>query len=448
MTIGCNFIQLENTVLIFSEKSSPRLKYILNLIFKDVYGLNYEITQDIEAFKASTDPKINYSHKDGSGGIRILPFSLLFEYGIKDHHIEINGHPAYFKYFFKNNGEVPFDIFSASFWLLSRYEEYLPFKPDRYNRFEVKNSLAWQNNFIEIPLVNLWLEEFKKKLMNQFPQLNFRSRHFNYISSIDIDNAYKFSHKGLMRTLGGYAKSIVTNNRSEFKERTTVLLHRKNDPFDSYDFLLATQKKYELETLYFFLLGDYGVNDKNHPSNNKDFRSLIQHLADYSGTGIHPSYRSTANLNQLKVEINRLSNITHKDVKNSRQHFGILTFPATYQALLQAGLTHDHSMGYGNCNGFRASFCWPYNWYDLDSEQETPLIIHPFCIIETSIKYNNNATAENAVSFVTPIINEVKKYNGELVSIFHNDTLGEEPEWKGWQKVYTDLIEEILKPNP
>ncbi len=102
-------------------------------------------------------------------------------------------------------------------------------------------------------------------------------------------------------------------------------------------------------------------------------------------------------------------------------------------------------MGYESCNGFRAAFCLPYNWYDLDSEQETSLVIHPFCIIETSMRYNNNAVPENAVSFVKPIIDEVKKYNGELISIFHNDTLGEVPEWKGWQKVYTDLIEEVLK---
>ena len=33
--------------------------------------------------------------------------------------------------------------------------------------------------------------------------------------------------------------------------------------------ILEIQKMYDLHVIYFFLLGDYGVNDKNLPSNNK-----------------------------------------------------------------------------------------------------------------------------------------------------------------------------------
>jgi hypothetical protein len=247
-----------------------------------------------------------------------------------------------------------------------------------------------------------------------------------------------------MREAGGYFKSIVTRNFKEVKERTAVLLNKKADPFDSYDFLLDIQKKNNLNVLYFFLLGDYGVNDKNHPANNKDFQVLIKHLADYAKIGIHPSYRSNNDLNQLKIEVNRLANITHRDIKNSRQHFAILKFPETYQALLQTGVTADYSMGYGNYNGFRSSFCIPYNWYDLDAEQETPLIIHPFCIIETTLKFTNKATEKTAMQFVKPIIDEVKKYKGELVTTIHNDTMGNVKEWEGWKEVYEQIVHEAL----
>jgi len=441
---GGKFVSLENGILIYSEKNGPRLKYICDLIFKDVYGLSYAITSNHEEFINYTGARISYSNREADKGIRITPFTLLFEYGVKDHHVEVNGNNLYKHIFFKTpNGALPFDIFSASFWLLTRYEEYLPFIPDQFNRFDISNSLAYQYHFIEIPLVNLWLEKFKKLLSDSYPGLQFGRRKFNFISTIDIDNAYKYRYKGLMRTLGGYLKSILRNNRKELNERMLVLSKRKNDPFDSYDFLLSVQEEFKLKTLFFFLLGDYGVNDKNHPSNNKDFQALIKHLADYSEIGIHPSYGSNTNLYQLKIEVNRLANITHRDIINSRQHFSVLSFPYTYQSLLQSGIVNDYSMGYANYNGFRASFCWPYNWYDLDSEQETSLIIHPFCIIETSIRFHNLATPGNAVSVAKPMIDEVKKYGGELVSIFHNDTLGEEPEWEGWRNVYRDFIKEV-----
>ena len=101
-------------------------------------------------------------------------------------------------------------------------------------------------------------------------------------------------------------------------------------------------------------------------------------------------------------------------------------------------------MGYGNYNGFRAGFCIPYNWYDLDAEIETALIVHPFCVIETTLKYNNGATPQTAITFAKPYIDEVKKYKGELVSIFHNDTLGSVLQWKGWQGFYTEFVKEVL----
>lgn len=436
---------MSQSVLVYSVKSSPRLKYILNIILKDVLGLDYVITQNPVQFEQSEVIRINYSsQKFIKDGIKINPTTVLFEYGIKDHLIEVNSHKDYSKLFFKSNGDVPFDILAASFWLITRYEEYLPFKQDKYNRFDVKNSLAFQYDFIDVPLVNLWIEEFKKLLLSKYPDLNFKKHQYSYVSTVDIDNAYKFKFKGIMREAGGYLKSIVTRNFKEVKERTAVVFNGKIDPFDSYDFLLEVQKKNNLNVLFFFLLGDYGVNDKNHPANNKDFQILIKHLADYAKIGIHPSYKSNDNLNQLKVEVNRLANITHRDIKNSRQHFAILKFPETFQALLQTGITADYSMGYGNYNGFRASFCIPYNWYDLDAEQETPLIIHPFCIIETTLRFTNKATNETAIQFAKPIIDEVKKYGGELVTIIHNDTMGSVNEWKGWKEVYEQIVQEAL----
>jgi hypothetical protein len=435
-------------VLVYSVKNSPRLKYILNIIIKDVYGLDYSITHNPVQFEQSESLKINYSsQKFTRDGIKIVPVNLLFEFGIKDHLIEVHNHPEYHRMFFRSSGDLPFDILSASFWLLSRYEEYLPFKQDKYNRFDVKNSLAFQYDFTDVPLVNLWLEQFKKLILARYPSVHFVKHRYSFVSTVDIDNAYKFKFKGIMREAGGYLKSLVTRNFSEIRERTNVIFNRKEDPFDSYKFLLDIQKKYDLNVIFFFLLGDYGVNDKNHPANNKDFQILIKHLADYAKIGIHPSFRSNNDLSQLKIEVNRLANITHRDIKNSRQHFGVLKFPETYQSLLQAGISNDYSMGYGNYNGFRASFCYPYNWYDLDSEQETPLIIHSFSIIETTLRFTDKATDATALQFARPIIDQVKRYDGELVTIVHNDTMGSVKEWEGWKEVYEQIVIEAMRKN-
>lgn len=357
----------------------------------------------------------------------IKPHSVLFDVGIKDYPIEVSNHKQFLKILFKNSNDViPFDFFGSSFWLLTRYEEYLPFKTDKHNRFNYKSSLAYQYDFIQIPLLNLWLNEIQNYLRELFPVLKFKNHSYNFISTIDIDNAYKFTHKGFVRAFAGYLADIYSKNFSELKDRLNVIIGKKHDPFDCYRFLIDTHKKENINAIYFFLLGDYGPNDKNHSATNLEFQALIKSLADYSAIGIHPSYGSNNKSQQLKIEISRLANIIHRTITISRQHFSMLNFPTTYQNLVQSGIHRDFSMGYTNMNGFRASYCYPYKWYNLSNEMLTPLTINSFCIAENTLKYFANKESKTLIDLASPIINEVKKYNGQLISIFHNDTFNTE----------------------
>jgi hypothetical protein len=389
-------------------------------------GLEVVSTFDLDEFKNATLPKINYSDVKLENCLNIKPHSILFDVGIKDYPIEVNNHQHFFKIFFKNSTtQIPFDLFAASFWLLSRYEEYLPFKTDKHNRFNYRSSLAYQYDFIQTPLINLWLKELQLCLAEFYPLLEFKEHSYSFISTVDIDNAYKFKHKGFVRALAGYVTDVFSKNLSRFNDRLKVIFGQKKDPFDCYDFLIDTHKKLNINAIYFFLLGDYGPNDKNQSATNLPFQSLIKSMADYSVVGIHPSYASTNKLKQLKIEISRLANIIHKPITSSRQHFSMLKFPQTYLELLQAGIEQDYSMGYTNLNGFRASFCFPYKWYNIENEMLTPLTINPFCIAENTLTYYSEKENKSLNELVLPLINEVKKYNGQLISIFHNDTFNE-----------------------
>jgi hypothetical protein len=316
------------------------------------------------------------------------------------------------------NNQVPFDLFGAAFWLLSRYEEYLPYKGDKHQRFSYRSSLAYQYEFIQISLVNLWISSLQQILKTKYETIVFSQHEYQFLSSIDIDNAYKYKYKGFIRTLAGI---ISDKSLRKIKERFKIILGLKADPFDCYQFLIDQHKQLNIKALYFILLGDYGPNDKNHSATDLRFQSLIKHLKDYSDVGIHPSFGSNANLRQLKVEVNRLTNITHAIITQSRQHFSMLKFPSTYQNLLQASIYHDYSMGYTNYNGFRASYCLPYKWYNLDIEASSTLTLHPFCINENTLMLNTKKNYDEMLKISETVINEVKKYNGQCISIFHND---------------------------
>ena len=51
-------------------------------------------------------------------------------------------------------------------------------------------------------------------------------------------------------------------------------------------------------------------------------------------------------------------------------------------------------------------------------------------------------TPDEAFDKVKNLIVEIKKVNGVFSTLWHNETLSDEKQWKGWKKVYEDIIEE------
>ncbi|MCC6837271.1 MAG: polysaccharide deacetylase family protein [Bacteroidia bacterium] len=412
------------------------------MIFKDYLSIDFALTDNVEEFKNSTAPKLSYTINPIADELFFTSRNLLFESGITEQNISIFEYNNE-KVFFATGkaSALPFDVFAASFFLVSRYEEYLPHIRDEHDRFDAKDSLAFQNNFLQKPLVNIWALWIKNALKNKYPQLQFPERKYQFVSTIDIDNAYAFREKGFTRSIGGYLKAFSKFDINEIKQRTKVLLGLEKDPYDTYDFQLEILRKHKFKSIYFFLLGDYGVNDKNLPIESKKFQSLIKTLGDYADVGIHPSYGSNKSKEQLKKEVGRLSKVLHRDVTKSRQHFLKLTLPETYRNLIDLDIKDDYTMGFASQVGFRASICTPFNFYDLDMELETKLKIHPFAIMEGTLKYYMKVKPEDAMKRIKPLINEVKAVNGDFMSLWHNDTLNNQNLWIGWQKVYQEMVE-------
>ena len=433
-------------LLVYTHKITHRNKYIFNLLFKDILGIDFKLSTDSEEFKLNKGAKLSYTNSPIGDELFFVSRNLLFETGITEQNISV--------FEFKNNkvffatgkaSVFPFDIFAASFYLVSRYEEYLPHIRDEHDRFDAKDSLAFMNGFLQKPLINIWAGWIKETLIKKFPELIFPKKKYEFISTIDIDNAYAYREKGFARTIGGYLKSLSTFNFPELVRRTHVLLGKEKDPYDTYDFQLEILKRYKLKSIYFFLLGDYGINDKNLPIESKEFQSLIKMLGDYADIGIHPSYGSNKNREQLKKEVSRLSKVLHRDITKSRQHFLKLTLPETYRNLIDLDITDDYTMGFASQVGFRASICSTFNFYDLDNEVETKLRIHPFVIMEGTLKYYMNVRPEDAMQKIKPLIDEVRAVDGVFISLWHNDTINNQNIWKGWQTVYEEMVKYATK---
>lgn len=427
--------------LVYSPQESPRLQYILDLIFHSLLGIDYSITSSISTFKNFKGPKLNYSRQSFEDEISIYPARLLFEKGIAEQEIkttdwgEIKGlFPSPLKM------EIPFDLFAASFYLVSRYEEYLPHLRDVHNRFLARESLAFKLGLLEKPLINIWVKKLRQILKTRYPSLVFSEESYRFISSFDIDNAYAYKEKGLVRTSGAYVKDLVRLNISQIKDRTKVLLGFKKDPYDTYELQLSLMQQYKFQSIYFFLVGEYGENDKNISLESRKYQSLIKSIADYCDVGLHPSYASNFNSRKLKRELNKLAKVLKRDVTKSRQHFLKLVLPDTYRTLIDLDIFEDYTMGYASDIGFRASICSPFFFYDLDLEIITPLKIFPFAVMDATLKYYLKLSPDKAFAAIKPLVDEVKEVNGTFISLWHNESLCESMHWKGWKDVYEQMV--------
>lgn len=424
-------------VLVYVENITPRVKYVFDLIFTDILKISYSITNIKNLFLSSQLIKFNYSKTRFKDELFVYSTDLLFQNSIEKQEIEVTEWQG-LKIFFQTNSQsdLPFDIFAASFYLVSRYEEYLPFVADKHKRFKASDSLAFIHNFLKEPIVNKWAEKFSKILITKYPKLQLPKRQFRFIPTIDVDNAYFFKSKGIVRTFGSSLKSFfnVKKNINRFQ----VILGLKKDPFDNYKLLKRLHSNYK--PVYFFLIGKHGLFDKNISIKNKRYKKLIKSMSRYNNVGIHPSYSSYDNFKFLKKEVNNLSKIIDKKVTRSRNHFLRLKFPETYQSLLKIGIKEDYTMGYSSQIGFRAGICTPFLFYDLTKEEITDLKIFPFALMDVTFIRSLKLSPKEALYEIKKIITEIRNVNGTFISLWHNETFSNINEYKGWQFVYQEML--------
>jgi len=434
-------------ILIYSHSTSKRLIYTLNVLFKYILKVEYKIVPLDVFLQEKIKPKLNYSSEIIPNCLSIIPHSLLFEKQISKKDIYIDWIQE-IPYFFKTTTHATFnyDILASTFFMVSRYEEYLPTKLDEHNRFLAKNTVAFKNNFLEIPVVNIWALCLKTELEKQSVKYKFTELKYNFLNTIDIDIAYAFNGKGLFRLIGSTFKAISILDVKDLKSRINYFIKNQKDPFDTFFILDTVQQQYKTKNIYFFLLGDHGKFDKNLSYKSSILQKLIEKIVEKNEIGIHPSYSSNYYKNKTQIEVDRLQKIANKKIINSRQHYLKLEFPYTYEQLISCNIKHDFSMGFASQIGFRAGICSTYPFFNILKNEERKLLITPFQIMDGSLNQYLKLTPIKAVDKIKNIVDITKKYNGTFVSIWHNSSLCDRNEWREWLIVYEKLIQ-IAREN-
>lgn len=422
-------------VKLYTERRTPRLDYIAEVVLGELLGLKYAVITDRR--KTGNTPLINYGGEEISGSFSIAPSGLLNE-GIIDNSAPpvtyIDGVPVLFP---SDSGDFPFDILSASFWLISRYEEYLNFTPDSHGRFPAEASLAYRKGFLHIPVIEIWARMLALALIKIFPFIAFKRHEFRSRVTFDIDQAYAYRGRGMIRGAAGLVSDMFKGGGMG---RIRSLSGTEKDPYDVYDYLFETIDSVRSEVVFFLPFGSWSEYDKNNPADSKLYGELVRDISAKYTTGIHFSYNCGKNPKLAAKEIHRFRQITGHAPEESRQHYLLIGFPGTYRALEAASIKKDHTLGYASAPGFRAGISKPFRFYDLSSERITNLIVEPFAVMDVTLKNYLKLNPSDAKSKIEALMKEVRNTGGSFVSIWHNSSLTERDGWEGWRTVFEYTI--------
>jgi|DEB19_MinimDraft_2_1074335.scaffolds.fasta_scaffold01819_2 hypothetical protein len=437
-------------LLIFvADDKSPRLLYILNEILFKRLQITYTVTNNYDYFMRSHMPKINYSSSYIPNCVNIPAHTLLYQENIRKIEIEVTPNEK-FQFTFFNipfdfsklvetpKQQIPFDIFSASFYLLSRYEEYIATKFDIHSRFKAEESLAYKHHFLQMPLVDIWAIALGNIIQKQYPEINYTLSQYHEIHSFDIDFAYKY--KGLS-SIRFYKKALGNMLRFNFTKLIKMFDKSLADEYDTYDFIFEELEKQKAASKFFFLVAEkIGQHDKNLLPTNTVYQQLIKHISSKFPIGVHPSYHASAIKSMLQNETNVLSKISNQPIENSRFHFLKFKLPNSYHYLIESNILNDYSMAYANKIGFRASTCKVFNFYNLAENKATSLQVFSPCVMDVTLKNFEKFKPNEAILAIEKMKQAVKNVNGTFISIWHNSNLSNTAEWKDWKAVWLKMI--------
>jgi hypothetical protein len=430
-------------MLVYTESVTPRLEYIVSELFHRRMGVNAQITTSVEAIESYKGPKINYSHHTLPGCLQLKPHAILFDSEIIHYAVSAKHHHLWDTLIWEQQGSIPFELFAASFYLITRYEEYLPHKMDDHGRFDPEQSLAVEYGFLETPLIDKWVLQLKNILQKTFGDFECNSPQYRFISTFDIDTAYLYKGLENLRQLRKTIKSATLLRFNQLAEQVQVLHGNLTDPYDTFEYLDSWNQNQEC--LYFVLSGGESEFDEAIPLNTPEMQTLLANLKTKYPIGLHPSYDSYDEPALISSEKQLLEQTIELPVTKSRQHFLRFRLPHTYQTLWEQGITEEYSMAYAKACGFRASTAHPFYFFNLETNNAVPLLIYPTTIMDVSLRYLMNLTISAAIQKIEQLVQEVKQVNGVLISIWHNSNLSETDDWLEWKAVFEALQKEARK---
>ena len=356
-------------------------RYILDIIFNEFLGIEYAL------YIGSTDYEITLPNQK-----RLTIKDTFFNKYPKDlEYLKLENIPSKIE---------ELDLFSASFFMLTRWEEYVNKNRDSHNRFPATQSLAYKQGFLDRPIVNEYVEELKSMLLEFDGSLKFKERKFELILTHDVDELYMWkSWKQVFRVALG--DIVKRKNLSLALERVAeyFLIKRQKikDPFDTFDWLMDKSEAIGIKSRFYFMSGGVTNFDNRYKIDEPKSLELIEKIKKRGHIiGIHPSYNAYNNFEQFKKEKELIEKITEQKIVEGREHYLRFEVPSTWQIWEDNGMKVDSTCGYADKEGFRCGTGDEFSVFNILTREKLKLKERPLIVMDCSLFHYNTYNYKKA----------------------------------------------------
>ena len=434
-------MMVASEVHVHLERPTERSRYAVEQVLASMLGWSVRWVPSVEDLLAIEGPKLLYGSQHRPGVFTVVPAGLLEETGVRPLDPERATHAELPVLFPVSGGPLPFDPFAAAFFQLTRYEEVLGMEEDLHGRPVAARLHAARHGYLDRPIVDEWAMALARSWKAMDPLVPEPRRTYRKVDTIDLDNGFKYLGRPLWRTLGSMVRDVIKGDPGEISRRWDVLGGRQKDPYDVYDDLRSCMGRSQDRTVFFILSAPRRRWDHAVPLSFAPYASRIRELAEWAEVGLHPSYGTSEDEAMATREREALAGVTDRPVTASRQHFLRMRLPHTYRMLERMGIRDEYSMGLHDALGFRAGTSMPYRWYDLLDERSTTLTVHPFAVMDNTLRVKLGLSPEQAVERVERIVQRIRAVEGTFTAIWHESFLADEPANASWRKAIMEMME-------
>ena len=337
--------------------------------------------------------------------------------------------------------ECGLDIFASSFFMITRWEEYVNKTRDIHKRFPANASIAYKYKFLQRPVVN----EYVEMLWNMLKFLGYsqkrKVRKFEFIVSHDVDEL-KFwkNKKQLLRIILGdiLKRRDILLSLERLAEYYLVKREKINDPFDTFDWIMDISEAKGIKSRFYFMSNGTTLYENRYKL--KEARKTINRIIERGHIiGIHSSYNSYNNFDLFKKEKESLEKFCGINITEGRGHYLRFEVPTTWQIWDDNGMEVDSSLSYPEQEGFRCGICYPYKVFNFLTRKCLKLRERPLILMECSLIKLPYLPPEDILEKIKSLIGKVKKYNGEFVILWHNNNINME-QWTNYKHVYSKML--------